>query len=92
MNETERMVAEAIQGGDADEALRILVEAAPQGNIIVRLCPDRDHSHDFSLRIAQQLDFKARRCITTMFNGFIGCMQQGMFQLDRIEIEPIQGQ
>ena len=91
MNENELLVTEAILRGDAAEAIRLLVEAAQLGNTIIRLCPDRDNDRDFSIRI-EQLDYHGRRTITTMVKYFIGFIQQGMLQLERVVIEPIHDQ
>ena len=75
MNETERSVAEAIREDNETEAIRLLVEATESGNTIIRLCPDGDPDHDFSITVEQERDYYRIGTITAMVRGYVGFIQ-----------------
>ena len=82
MNE---QVAEAIRGGDAAEATRLLIEAARQGSTVARFYRHRDDI-PFPVELLP-LGFGQQREIEIYVNFVADCIQREYFQLDRVEIE-----
>ena len=92
MNETEESVVEAIRGGNAAEAIRLLVEAQLPETTLIRFYFEGGKISNLPVPVRLE-GYHEKRTFCIYVNFVIGLMQlQPPLRVERVKIEPIQGQ
>ena len=92
MDETKRLVAEAIQRGDVDEAMRLLGDAQLPENTVMRCYFEGGNIRNLPIpvRLGNYHDIRTTRIYV---NFVVELMQlQPPLRVERVEIGPIQDQ
>ena len=92
MNETEKLVAEAIRGNDASKAIRLLVEAQLPENTVIRFYFEGGNICNLPVPVKLE-GYHDKETFRIYVNFVVSLMQIPQpIRVDRVEIESIQSQ